>query len=446
LAAAVAKAQETVQSVAEGEKYSVQFETIWGRIVLSGGGDNLHDGKNVLLLIDTGGNDTYINAPTNDSVSNWLSVAIDTRGNDRYVSDAALIDAALTTWDNRKDGRAKPGPCSATFGFSFLVDSRGDDLYRSHSSAFGSASFGVSMLVDKQGNDSYDSYGDSQGFGKFGIGILEDWEGKDRYLGFTQVQGVGLTGGIGALIDRAGDDTYIANDSVLDFPSPQSDRHNVSMAQGAGYGVRSDYLTGHSLSGGIGLLYDQDGNDTYSCAVFGQGTGYWEGVGILWDEKGDDKYHGIWYVQGAAAHYAIGYFEDLDGTDTYRADMNMAQGAGHDFSTGYLLDRSGNDTYTAPNLSLGAGNANGIGVFVDFIGDDNYISSGLTLGKASESTKGSMRERAICLGLFMDLGGKDEYPGAASWAKDGARTANWTDRGPYPAESQVGVFWDGEAR
>ena len=446
LAAAVAKAQETVQSVPEGEKFGVQFETIWGRIVLSGGGDSRHDGQNVLLLIDTGGNDTYINAPTNDSVSNWLSIVIDTRGDDKYVSDDYLVENGITTWDKRKEGRAKPGPCSATFGFSYLVDSRGDDLYRSHASAFGSASFGVAMLVDKQGNDSYDAYCDSLGFGKFGIGILEDWEGKDRYLGFTQVQGVGLTGGIGALIDRAGDDTYIANDGVLDFPSPQSDRHNVSMAQGAGYGMRSDYLTGHSLSGGIGLLYDQGGNDTYSCGVFGQGAGYWEGVGILWDEKGDDKYHGIWYVQGAAAHYAIGYFEDLDGTDTYRADMNMAQGAGHDFSTGYMLDRAGNDSYTAPNLSLGAGNANGIGVFIEFAGNDTYVSNGLTLGKASESTKGSMRERALCLGLFMDLGGRDEYPGAASWAKDGARVANWTDRGPYPAESQLGVFWDGEAR
>jgi hypothetical protein len=126
--------------------------------------------------------------------------------------------------------------------------------------------------------------------------------------------------------------------------------------------------------------------------------------------------------------------------------MNMAQGAGHDFSTGYLLDRAGNDSYTAPNLSLGAGNANGIGIFIEFAGNDTYVSNGLTLGKASESTKGSMRERAFCLGFFMDLGGRDDYPGAASWATDGARVANWTDRGPYPAESQLGVFWDGEAR
>jgi hypothetical protein len=214
------------------------------------------------------------------------------------------------------------------------------------------------------------------------------------------------------------------------------------MAQGAGYGYRSDYLTGHSLSGGIGILYDAGGKDSYLCGVFGQGTGYWEGVGVLWDEKGDDRYQGMWYVQGAAAHYAFGYLEDIAGNDTYIAEMNMALGAGHDFSVGMMLDRAGGDTYSAPNLSLGAGNANGIGVFADLLGNDKYTSTGLTLGKASEATRGSIRERALCLGLFIDLDGADTYPPAASWAKNGARTANWTDRGPFPPESQVGVFWD----
>ncbi len=444
IAAACSKAQEIVQSVPASEKYGLQFETAWGRIVLSGGSDSEHVGEGVFVLIDTGGNDAYDNAPSNDSVSNWLSVVIDTNGDDKYVSDKALLDANIADWANRKNGRAQPGPCSATFGVSVLIDSRGSDIYRSHKSGLASASFGVAMLIDKAGNDTYDAYADSLGFAKFGIGILEDHEGNDRYNGFTQVQGVGLTGGVGALIDRAGDDRYMANDSVIDFPSPQSAQHNVSMAQGAGYGLRSDYLTGMSLSGGVGILYDQDGKDQYDCAVFGQGTGYWKGIGMLWDEKGDDRYRGMWYVQGAAAHYAVGYLEDLDGTDTYVAEMNMAQGAGHDFSNGYLLDRGGNDTYRAPNLSLGAGNANGIGVFVDFVGSDTYVSTGISLGKAAEATRGSIRERALCLGVFMDLGGNDTFPAAMAWAKNGARTAQWTERGPYPPESQVGVFWDGD--
>lgn len=442
MAAAVTKAQDMVKSVPSTTRYGFAYNTLWGLVALGGGGDSRHGGDDTFLVVDTGGDDVYVGGPSNDSVSNWLSINIDTDGNDQYLSDIGLEVQKVSSWSDRKAGRAKPGLASATFGLSFLFDSKGDDLYRTHRSGLGSASFGVAYLRDVSGTDVYEAYADGQGYGKFGIGVLEDLAGNDKYFGFTQVQGCGLAGGVGALIDRGGNDVYSANDAVIDFPSPQSDKHNVSMAQGAGYGIRSDYLTGHSLSGGLGLLYDQGGDDAYDCGVFGQGTGYWEGVGMLWDDAGKDTYHGMWYVQGAAAHFAIGYLEDLAGDDKYHAEMNMAQGAGHDFSTGTLIDRGGKDSYRAPNLSLGAGNANGIGVFVDAGGDDAFESSGVTLGKAAESTVGSMRERAICLGVFIDLDGKDTYPAGSIWAKDGARIANWTAQRPTPREGQVGVFWD----
>ena len=57
-----------------------------------------------------------------------------------------------------------------------------------------------------------------------------------------------------------------------------------------GNGRRGDYLDGHSLAGGVGILFDQEGIDHYVSGVFGQGVGYWEGVGILWDAAGDDVY------------------------------------------------------------------------------------------------------------------------------------------------------------
>jgi hypothetical protein len=107
-----------------------------------------------------------------------------------------------------------------------------------------------------------------------------------------------------------------------------------------------------------------------------------------------------------------------------------------------LIDRAGGDEYKAPNLSLGAGNANGIGFFLDLAGTDRYESSGITLGKAAEAPKGTLRERALCLGVFMDLGGVDIYPQSTPWAKNQSRVANWTDRGPSSAESQLGIFWD----
>ncbi|MBS1724011.1 MAG: hypothetical protein JSS66_13785 [Armatimonadetes bacterium] len=442
LGAVVTWAEAACSAVPADKSYEFRLETEWGRIDLSGGGDSTHDGAATLLCIDTGGNDTYINTPCNASAANWSSVTIDTKGNDRYLSDPALAKTALSDWPQRNKGRGQSGCASALFGLTFLVDSQGDDLYRSSRNAFGSARFGVAYLGDYGGSDSYDAYADSEAFGQYGIGILDDASGSDKYFGFTQVQGAGLPHGLGLLIDGQGDDAYSANDQVLDFPSAQSAEHNNSMAQGAGYGFRADYLTGHSQSGGIGILYDLAGKDTYSCGVFGQGVGYWEGLGILWDDSGDDKYTGQWYVQGAAAHFGIGFLQDGDGNDEYRAPMNMAQGAGHDFSIGWLLDLGGADFHQAPNLSLGAGNANGIGVFVDTAGDDTYQTSGITLGSAAEAQKASLRERALCLGVFMDLGGQDTYPEGVTWAKNNSRTANWNLKNATPAESQVGVFLD----
>ena len=442
IAATVTYAEATVKLVPPSKAYDFKVDTDWGNVELTGGSPSTHDGTARLLLIDTGGADTYINSPCNANPANWLSVVIDTDGNDSYLSDPALAKTEIANWPLRGKSRWQQGPGSALFGVSFLVDSTGDDTYRSSRSSFGSATFGVAYVGDFAGSDTYDTYADSEGYGHYGIGILDDTAGSDKYLGFTQVQAVGLPQGIGLLVDKSGDDTYDANDKILDFPSAQSADHNNSMAQGAGYGFRADYLTGHSQSGGIGILYDLAGADTYTCGVFGQGVGYWEGVGMLWDDAGKDSYLGQWYVQGASAHFGIGYVEDVAGDDTYRALMNMAQGAGHDFSIGMLVDREGNDKHEAPSLSLGAGNANGVGVFVDLMGDDTYTASGITLGQAADAQKASLRERALCLGVFLDLGGTDAYPDATTWARNASRCANWTSKQDSPAESQVGVFLD----
>lgn len=436
------EAANTLQKVSAEVRYRWRLETSWGEIVLSGGSDDSYAPRPTLLCIDTGGNDRYLAAGRTTSVTNWLSVNLDSAGDDRYISDAALLETPVDQWAGRKNQKGGLGPASALFGVGILIDSRGDDLYRTHRPGLASATFGAALLQDRLGNDSYDGYTDGQGYGRFGVGILEDLAGDDVYAGFVQIQGVGQTGGVGALIDRTGNDRYVANDTVIDFPSPQSAEHNANLAQGAGNGRRADYLDGHSLSGGVGILFDVEGNDLYSCGVFGQGVGYWEGVGMLWDSGGNDRYNGQWYAQGSSAHFAVGYLEDGAGDDRYAAPMNMAMGAGHDFGYGMLLDRAGNDNYQAPNLSLGAGNANGLGIFLDLAGNDSYTSTGITLGRAAEAPKGTLRERGLTLGVFFDLGGQDTYPAQAEWAKNAARTANWTDRRATSAESQVGVFWD----
>lgn len=439
---AVQEAATAVAPVPGSIAYDVRIPTIWGEIRLTGGGSTRHEGGPSLLVIDTGGDDTYIDMAANRSLANWASIVIDTDGDDRYLSDPALADTPIAEFEGRRHPGFRPGPGGALFGYAVIVDTKGNDLYRSHRPSQGSGRFGFAMLLDLEGDDVYDAYIDSQGFGKFGAGILEDVAGSDRYDGFNQVQGVGQTGGIGLLFDRAGNDVYVANNSVLDFPSPQSPQANVSMAQGTGNGRRADFLDGRSLAGGVGILFDQSGNDTYSAGVFAQGAGYWMAVGMLWDGAGDDRYTGDWYVQGASAHFAVGALDDISGNDVYTARLNMALGAGHDLGFGVLIDRAGDDRYTGPNLSLGAGNANGFGLFADLSGNDVYESRGISLGKAAEAPKGSLRSRILCIGVFLDLGGQDAYPAFADWSGNGRRSVNWTDRGIHPTESQFGVFWD----
>lgn len=440
------RAVRTAASIAEqtdpSDRYEFFFETPRGKVLLRGAGNHSTPPGDYLLIIDTGGDDTYASGGRNSSPNCTVSIIIDTRGNDKYVSDNALSNQSVASFEARKSADWSPGPGGALLGIALITDLSGNDVYRSTLPSMGSGRFGVGAIHDLAGNDIYDSYRDSQGFGYAGAGILFDVAGNDRYDCFTQSQGCGLTRGIGMLVDKEGDDQYVANDTAIDFPSPQSAEHNVSMSQGAGFGRRADFSDGHSLGGGLGVLCDVEGDDVYRCAVFGQGVGYWQGIGALFDEAGDDSYFGLWYVQGASAHFAVGYLEDSGGEDSYTATMNMAQGAGHDFSIGYLLDRSGNDRYTAPNLSLGAGNANGIGLFIDLAGNDSYRSTGTTLGKANPSDPGGLREFALCLGLFLDFAGEDEYPSGAEWAKNRHNSVNYSKRSEVPHRSQLGIFSD----
>jgi hypothetical protein len=312
------------------------------------------------------------------------------------------------------DHRSMTGPTGAgIFGYAVYASLQGNDTYGSdavtNSGAQGFGLFGTGILYDAGGDDTYSGVSCCQGCGIYGTGLLIDGGGNDRYECYQQGQGFGFTKGVGLLLDSAGDDTYIANDTNIKFPSAQSTEHNGSLSQGFGFGRRGDYLDGHSWAGGVGMLVDGAGNDAYSCGIFGQGGGYWYGVGILADKGGDDSYLGQWYCQGSAAHFALGILQDTLGNDKYTGKMNMCGGAGHDFSLGWLEDRAGDDTYDMPNLSLGGGNANGVGVFWDCAGDDSYLTSGVTLGQASVAGSGSVRDFIMCLGVFIDGGGKDSY-------------------------------------
>ncbi len=406
-----------------------------GPIIVNGAGQHVYRSSLApFLIVDLGGNDTYFAGGSTQSPSNSISILIDVAGNDRYVCPARAIRDSSDKGKEATAGaeREKPSFGGAVLGYGFLVDLGGNDYYDGRNLSQGAAVFGVGVSCDESGDDKMRSFTASQGAGIFGLGIAVNRGGNDQYYVYQQGQGYGYVKGCGLLVDTDGDDVYIA---------AQSKEHNTSLAQGVGFGKRADYLDGHSLAGGVGMLVDARGNDRYSCGVFGQGCSYWYGVGILADSSGNDEYGGVWYVQGSAAHFGVGVLNDARGDDHYRATMNMAQGAGHDFSVGFLLDEYGNDVYDAPNLSLGGGNANGIGVFWDKDGNDSYnTSAATTLGRANiDAPRGGLRDKMLCLGLFLDTGGKDKY--SKSFAGNGK---TWTQPGfneqePIPTEKGVGL-------
>jgi len=425
LALAVDRAIASLKDFTTDKDFRLRVDTDLGAVIIKGAANDTYpESLNALLVIDCGGNDRYGQVAAS-SPKTPCSVLIDLAGDDTY--DCRAKDAAAFG--------------AGEMGYAFLVDCAGNDTYRGGRAGQGAGLFGVGLLLDKAGNEQYVGRQWCQGAAQVGIGILSDLGGDDRYECYQCAQGFGATLGMGALLDATGADTYVANDTDIAYPSPQTKEHNCSLAQGCGDGRRADYIDGHSLAGGVGLLVDGAGDDHYSCGLFGQGAGYWCGVGMLADLGGSDEYKGVWYTQASAAHFAVGILLDTEGHDHYLATHNMAQGAGHDFSLGFLIDGGGNDLYEAPNLSLGGGNANGIGIFWDRGGDDTYRSSGTTLGKGNPAEQpASLRNLMLCLGVFIDEGGKDTYPEALPFTKDGSI---WTQppagQPPVGAEKGVGV-------
>jgi hypothetical protein len=390
------------------------------------------------LRLDLGGDDVYRDeVAANRSAANPVSVAIDLGGADDYgydevaspydrpellpADDAGRAGASGGYGNYSRSEHFRQG--AARNGVALLFDlGDDDDRYRSLRGSQGYAHLGVGVLFDEGGDDDYAIEASGQGAAIFGIGLLVDLAGNDQRKAFTQSQGFGFSGAIGALLDVAGDDAYACDNGdpayggLPVYLTPQlPDNGNSSFCQGAGFGARNDSSALSSLSGGLGLLRDRSGADTYDASVFAQGTGYWEGVGLLADGDGADRYDARWYVQGGAAHYSVGVLADGgEGDDlfgTMLPQVNVTMGGGHDFSLGAMLSSGGADELHAPSLALGASNCNGIGLFVDTAGDDRYVlGSDLAagLGNVSSECIGA-RPDAVSIGIMIDGGGTDVY-------------------------------------
>jgi hypothetical protein len=396
LVGAVERLQRFVKNEAALPSVAWSLQTPFGWVVVdTSGRNNRHQLKDALLVLDVGGDDDYEFLAQGDT--HTISVLLDHRGNDRYATAAPGAD-----------------PSSATLGYGILWDTEGDDRYLGTQQAQASALFGAALLVDGGGSNRFVASSRSQAHAIGGVAVLVSAGGDDEFIAQTYSQATGGPGGVAVLVDTGGNDRYTLNNVPLVRPSPQLPDRNTSMGQGAGYGMRGVFFDGRSTSGGIGMLLDLAGNDRYEAQVFAQGVGYYEGLGMLLDDGGNDRFESAWYAMGASAHYAAGVFLKRGvGSDVYRSTHENALGSANDLSVGVFVDEGGEDEYTVGHLSLGAAHANSTGIFVDGAGNDRYTVMSSTcgaLGAAHQHKWGNPRETLPNLGLFIDLGGVDSYP------------------------------------
>lgn len=364
----------------------IEFETPFGKVCVGDSGSQSYSGD-LFIVIDYGGNDTYT---IEKSGKRNFTFILDYGGNDIY---------------NMPKNRISP----YVLGVNVIVDFAGDDDYYAGSWTLGAGFFGTGILWDKKGNDHYSGDTFTMGAGCFGYGILRDDTGDDFYQAALFSQGFGFVEGIGVLIDGAGNDHYFAGGKYKDILRYED--HYLSLSQGFAYGVRP------YMSGGIGYLVDKSGNDTYESDIFGQGCSYWWSLGILADGGGNDKYLSFQYAQGSATHMSLGCLYDIGGNDSYLA-KGVCQGCGHDRAFGLLYDASGDDDYMAYDLSQGAGSANGIGIIADLDGIDSYLV------KKAHNTQGygNPRRDYGSIGIFLDIGSaKDTFAGG-----EGADSTWWS--------------------
>ncbi len=393
------------------------WESPWGWIRIRGGGNDVLDGHDTLLIVDLGGDDLYRGGVAASTADRPIGLLLDMAGNDQYISEQPAQGAGLC-------------------GVGVLIDEAGDDTYGARHYAQGVGQFGLGLCADLAGNDVYFNKYSGQGCGYFGIGLLFDIAGTDQYRLYADGQGLGGVSGVGVLADRTGNDKYTAvrEHSITGRPSYHSPKLDVcvSNAQGCAMGRRGDGADGHSWAGGLGALLDGAGDDVYTSGNWSMGTGYWFGIGILHDRAGNDEYRGVVWSQATGAHFCLGILIDEAGDDRHLTDANANNSLAfaHDFTIAILLNVGGDDTYDVQEHGIAYSINRSVAMLIDIGGDDNYSSEKTErpgFAQNSESFRardgvGTYFADTTSIALFLDIGGKDTY-----WSEEFKNNAHWLD-------------------
>ena len=374
--------REDIVSRFGNNKGSVLYEAMTpiGKVIVGGTGPNAYS-EDAALILDLGGDDLYLNNAGGTRHGMPVSLLIDWGGNDRYMSK-----------DNFSQG-------SGVLGGGFLIDLGGDDTFISLDGSQGTGSFGVGFLYHGNGKGVFNARKLSQGTGQMGIGIMINQKSDDTYSCSYGGQGLGLFGGAGILIDEAGNDVYQLGGLEPDFRDPA--KATQSLGQGFGLGIRPEKDI-NGVPGGIGMLIDKEGADTYIADYFAQGASYYYGLGILDDRAGNDQYVSGRYSQGAGVHSSVGVLIDRRGNDFYYSSFGVAQAMGHDFGVGFLYDEEGDNRYYGGTLVQGAATNGSIGILIDLKGTGQFTS--LSQGQAYALEENSM-------GILINKGRATAAPG-----------------------------------
>ena len=347
-------------------------------------------------LIDHGGDDLYDARGLSYALGGGLlgvAVLADASGNDVYRGDDGSLGAGF-------------------FGGGFLFDGGGVDLFEGRNLCQGAGAFGVGALVSASHSQAPPGK-ELQPDRAFEAGLHVTpgtgavpirYDDNDTYTCARQSQGFASTFGAGLLFDQEGNDIYRAGGHYLHAPLLPHDFQALSQGFSIGFRPRA--------GGGIGILMDEAGNDFYDGEVYSQGSAYWYSLGVLYDGGGNDRYLATQYSQGAGIHLAAGSLWDRGGDDHYVCKYGVTQGTAHDLSIGWLYDESGKDYYLVSD-GHGMSITNSVAVFIDVLGDDVYATPGVGQGTVTWA-------RGFCgAGLFLDLEGRDHYP-ANGPGQDGA--------------------------
>lgn len=307
---------------------------IWPVVLVDTGGDDFYP-NDYMVIVDTSGDDVY----HNNAGSNMIDTRFAPSSSPVPGVDPIPHVPGVNDGDDDRSGFGPSEGCAIALGSllsgnctplqSVFLDTVGEDQYGVFEPplpgidgrctadpvirrmvTIGVGFLGVGVLLDTVGDDSYNGKTGSNGAGHiFGSGFQIDRQGHDHHLAVRNAQGFVLIGNSGLLLEEEGNDVYeFYLPSALDPDAPNEQ-------DGAG-GVIDDtnvcdnvlrLLQGAGNVGGIGILVDQAGVDTYHGActtsflapgdigspVCSQGWGALGGLGVLVDGGGQaDTYLG----------------------------------------------------------------------------------------------------------------------------------------------------------